>query len=347
MPQIGNFLYKDDNDKIYLTFESEGETPRVFTAVNYHAYNANGLIGSEKNGVAILDNGTEMFSDLFVVASDIEKGSLFGQTATMEILKKLNGNWDEFKKFITSRGEYRENVFDISEDFETPVEGNKINLHALGILDLKDEKDIRTKEMVEVNNRTDVPYDFPPIGRVGIITELMNHSVHRDGPYDDFYLSWNVKMDMDLDETGKKGDYNVDSQFDEKWSEYFERYNDHVFYDIIGEMTRFYCDEQLYSTFPGDDQGDYGFALQGRHGGHLVLKTVEGSEIKFNSYSNVQEVLNNLDDDDLVKLYKVVKSLDHDITKQKLANEWAYQLNFMRNRMEEDWKLELENVAKM
>jgi hypothetical protein len=61
----------------------------------------------------------------------------------------------------------------------------------------------------------------------------------------------------------------------------------------------------------------------------------------------VQEVLNNLDDDDLVKLYKVVKSLDHDITKQKLANEWAYQLNFMRNRMEEDWKLELENVAKM
>lgn len=347
MPQVGNFVYKDAADKIYLTFRSVGDTPRVFTAVNYYAYNAGGIIGTEKNGVAILDNGTEEFPSMFIAASDIEHGSLFGQTATMEALKSLDGNWTEFKSFLQSQPEYRDNVYDISEEFEVPDVGNAINLYALGILDLKNEPDLRTKEMVDITENPEIPYEFPKIGRVGIITELMNHSVHRDGSYGNFYLSWNVKMDMDLDETGKLGDYKVEADFDEKWEQYFNRFNDQIFYRIIEDMARDYVEESLYCTYPGDDQGDYTFGLQGRSCGSLVLRSVDGFEIGFESYNDVQNVLQDLSEDDLVKLYKVVKSLDQDITKQKLANEWAHQLNFIRQDMEEEWNLELEDSIKM
>ena len=346
MKQVGNFVYKEDSDKIYLKFNSAGDTPRVFTAVNYYAYNAGGLIGSEKNGVAILDNGTQEFSDMFIAASDIEQGSLFGQTAVMEILRDLNGDWGAFKEFLESRGEYRDNVYDVSEDYEVPDEGNTINLHALGFLDLKDEKDLRTQEMIDVTNNPDVPYEFPKIGRVGIITELMNHSVHRDGHYGDFYLSWNVKMDMNLDDSGKLGDYEVDSQFDEKWAEYMEENDSDIFYRICEDMARTYLENE-YCTYPGNDQGDYQFGFQGRSGGHLVLREVDGNEIGFSSYNDVQNVLNELDDSELVKIYKVVKSLDADITKAKLGQEWAYQLNFVRQDLEEEWKLELEDSVRM
>lgn len=345
MKKVGNFVYKEDSDKVYLKFESSGDIPRVFTAVNYYAYDAGGIIGTEKNGVAILDNGTQEFSDMFVAASDIERGSLFGQAATMEALKSMD--WVEFRDYLNSLGEYRDNVMDVSEEFEVPEEGNAINLHALGVLDLKEEKDLRTPEMIAVNDNPDISYEFPKIGRVGIITELMNHSVHRDGHYGKFYLSWNAKIDMNIDNSGKAGDFEVDPQFDEKWEEYMEENGSDVFYSVCEDMARYYVEEGLYSTYPGDDSGDYELGLQGRSGGNLVLRKMDGHEIGFDSYSDVQKVLNDLDDADLIKLYKVTKSLDADITKPKLKSEFEYQLSFRRNQMEEEWKMELEDNVKM
>ncbi|NDV50192.1 hypothetical protein [Salipiger sp. PrR003] len=341
MPQTGPFVH-DENDKFFLKFPSEGDTPRVFTVVKASAYNAGGLIASEKNGIAILDNGSQESPGTSIVACDVLKGRHADATRTFETLRERSAagtvTWDEFKGLVRDLKQYRQNVYEIDMNMDEPFEGNRLNLIALGALEPGDEPDIRTPEMIEAHEG-ETDYTFPAAGRSAMIAEIMNHDVHRDGRYGSFYLSWNAKMGMSLDETGKLGE-DVSSEFDEAWSEYYEENQDTIFSDITSDMASYYT-EGLYTTYPGDDQGDYSFSMQGRSGGHLVLTVVDGEKVAFEGYSDVGVTLENFTDSELAQLYKVVRSLDVDVTEDKLQKEWAYQLNLHRQQREEEWVNEM------
>ena len=337
MKKVGNFLYENEADKQYLLFESDGDTPRCFTVVKYKAYNAGGIIGTEKNGVAILDNGTEQDNLMFVVASDIHKGQPSRAQSELDEISKMN--WKEFSEYLRELPEYRNNVEDIDDEEEYPYEGNAINLYAMNILSLKDEKDIRTQEMIDITNLEDYGLEFAPIGRIGMITELMNHEVHRDGSFGTFYFSWNARI-YSNDDSGTKGDSEVDPHFDEKWEEYFSENGERIWNNITEDMARYYLEGE-YTTYPGDDLGDYQFGLQGNSGGNLALREVDGINLGFDSISSIQDNLNSLTDEELLKVYKAVKSLDFAVTPDNIAKEFEYKLNDYRSRIEDDWRKEL------
>ncbi len=338
MAQTGNFVHEADN-KFFLKLPSSGDIPRVFTVVKYDAYNAGGIIGSEYNGIAILENGSEDDPAMFVVTSGVAKNDSNKAAQVFERLK--NATWQELKEACKAAPGYVR-VTDMEDDLDIPSPGNIVNLVALGAITLDDEPDLRTPEIIAAHEDPEVPCEFPKVGRVGIITEIMNHAVHRDGHYGDFHLSWNVKMAMNFDETGKSGSEKVDPAFDEQWKEYAEDGENNAFlFDIIThDMASQYL-EGLYSTYPGEDQGAYEFGFQGRSGGHMVLKEVDGQEISFSSYSDVAESLKELSDEELIKLWKVTRSLDQDITSEKLKTEFDYQLNFQRSQKEEEWAREM------
>lgn len=48
--------------------------------------------------------------------------------------------------------------------------------------------------------------------------------------------------------------------------------------------------------------------------------------------------------EDLKTLYKVVRNLDHDVSRQKIRTEMAYQYAFIRSQQEEEWTQELEEA---
>ena len=81
----------------------------TFRIIIYGAYNAMGLIGSELNGVAILDEGNHS-----VVADELAKqqSGYFGASAEQVSLAKkiMKMNWADFRMFVNSSGRNRYNI---------------------------------------------------------------------------------------------------------------------------------------------------------------------------------------------------------------------------------------------
>lgn len=341
--KTGPFVHQPEN-KHFLKFESVGDTPRVFTVVLYEAYDA-GIIGSEHNGIAILDNGTEDDAGMYVVAKNLLRGKpVHEQAKAFEAIKAMS-SWQDFKTFLGSLPGVQhmpEDVADESADY--PYEGNVLNLVTLGVMEAGDEKDIRSKDMIAAHESDDVPYDFPPIGRVGMIAELMDHAVHNMDRYGPHYFSWNVKI-WGTDDSGHYEGVDNDKAFDDRWKEYWEENSEWLWNAIVEDCRRRFSEGE-YTTYPGNDQGDYEFAFVGRSGGHLALTAVAGEKIAFESMADIGIILNGLPDADLAKLYHVVKTLDVDATPEKARQEFDYQLAFHRETKEEEWVEEAKMEAK-
>ena len=83
--------------------------PRKFRLITYQAFNAMGLIGSECNGVAILDE-----DNMAVVCDEIEKqssgwcGASVAQKNKLQELCKMS--WTEFQEFVNNHSRTRNDI---------------------------------------------------------------------------------------------------------------------------------------------------------------------------------------------------------------------------------------------
>lgn len=91
-----------------VTFDTP-HGPRTFRLLTYQAYNAYGLIGSECNGVAVLDE-----DQVQVLADELgrESTGYFGASrAQVDLLNALaEGGWDAFRQAINTSGRNRYEV---------------------------------------------------------------------------------------------------------------------------------------------------------------------------------------------------------------------------------------------
>lgn len=100
-------------------------------------------------------------------------------------------------------------------------------------------------------------------------------------------------------------------------------------------MADFYT-EGLYTAWPGDDQGDYDFAIGSYQSTeYLILKSVAGRDMSMTTYSDAASMLYSLKDDELLQLWKVVRSMDVDVTQAKLDEELEFQTSNRRMILED------------
>lgn len=183
-------------------------------------------------------------------------------------------------------------------------------------------------------------YTFPHKSKKSIIDFLLDHKGRHDA-YGNYYpLVWDVKV-YDFDITGgrrlKHGEA-IDPLLDEEWDHFWRSERSHDLYDLIFENARRPYLEGEYTTYPGDDQGNWKFTFIGRSGGWLALKEWLGFDFmrKIDSKSCWEEYLNYLFFSDLRTLYKAVRCMDVDFTRENASKNVSYALNFERTLWEEE-----------
>lgn len=102
-PSVGPYVGVTIDKQV--TFK-QGRKNRTFRVLVYGAYNAFGLIGSEKNGIAILDE-----NERAVLADElgIESSGYFGPSKNqIDLFKAILGmSWADFQDLINNSGRNR------------------------------------------------------------------------------------------------------------------------------------------------------------------------------------------------------------------------------------------------
>ncbi|MGX9960589.1 hypothetical protein ACW0US_17725 [Xanthomonas euvesicatoria] len=315
----GPFHYSAPSDLIDKVFESGDGGKRSFKIVVASAYNAGGLIGSEHNGVAVLD----VDAGCVVVDRLGQPYDVAGHRALAADL--ANADWSKFLQIITGSRNYRGVL-------ESEVGGPEYR-HPL--------PESENWPVIEVEGEGQADdgafiYTYPARKRLDVIEELCHHTVHSDGFRGAYALAWDIKVHS-FDQSGKSEDYPGEARFDSLWAKEVER-DPQIFADACSAGLDMYLSNE-YTVFPGVEQGDYHFQTQGRSGGWLALTKVDGlPSLVWGSRAEMRDALMELDRDELSKLYKAVRNLDHDLRPEAIKQEMAYQFASQRSHLEEDWK---------
>lgn len=317
--QIGPYMYADG------AIAEKAFAGRLFKVVIAGARNA-GIIGSEDNGIVVLDEDNQAIAlDNHVKESTGYFGPSERQWA--EFRRIMAMDWAAFSEFVREHPRYREGTV---PDINSPEPLGK-RPEADRIIFPASKKD------------PDCPYAFSLESRREILQFLAEHPVHRiDGPYSRWAYAWDVKVHS-FDRTGHHADFEPDPDFDERWERYLESHPDLFWEEAADELSSY--TEGTYATYPGDDEGQYDFGMAGRSGGWLILTKVDGlGKMCWDNQMGLKDWLKDLDDADLIRLYKLIVSVDKDVANP--AQAMAYRFASRRAEMESEWKDEAGNEAK-
>lgn len=318
--QIGPYHYAKEADCVTKVFENDDGGKRTFKVVLSTALNA-GVIGTEFNGVAVLDedNRQRMVEKAPAAYEPIAQKLLFDEL--------VKADWPKFCSLVRKHAHNPHCMPDINA-------GQPAYVYPIP------DADNWQVMSVEQEGPEDDPYTYPAQRRVEIVKELINHATHRDGRYS--RLAWNIKVPFDVDTSGKTSDYPGDAQFDERWEQYLEDESSEVFGRACESALSAYV-EGDYTIYPGEMQGKIHLGVEGRMGGWLVLDKIDGvGSLAWSGQGEMEEELMGFSAEDLAVLYKVVRNLDRDVSRQKIRTEMAHQYAFIRSQQEEEWAQELE-----
>lgn len=325
MPQHGPYLYQSDTDTARKVFTSDdGSGTRTFTIVRAYAFNA-GIIGTEHNGVAVIDEDNREI--LF------DKGHCMAETLQKQLFQQLvEADWATFTRLVRSNERFRGNAaFPDGTSAEPDYVRPLAKEDDWQVMDIKSE------------GPEDDPYIYPSQTRSEIIAELLTHPVHRDG-YGPSRFAWNIKLHGALDISGKNhasavAGNDFDAELDSAWDAHIES-NDELFGDCACDALRMYMDGD-YTVYPGINQGDYHFGVEGRSGGWLVLDRIDGvGKLHFQSMNDLEEQLGDLDKNELKKLYVAITQLDHELQPHKIVKAMEYQYAYARSSWEDEQRAE-------
>lgn len=322
--QIGRYHYANEGDCVTKVFDGPDGGKRTFKVVLSTAYNA-GIIGSEYHGVAVLDDDNRQ------VVFD-QGPMLYNKVAQAQLFQELKAaDWPTFCGLVKQQKRYRECMPDINA------------AQPAYVYPIPDADNWQVMD-VEQEGQEDDPYTYPAQRRVAIVQELIAHTVHRADAYSMGRLAWNIKVPHDVDTSGKTADYPGDAQFDERWEQYLKDEGNDVFARAAESALSAYV-EGDYTIYPGEMQSKIHLEVEGRMGGWLVLDKIDGvGSLGWDGQGAMEEELMGYSAEDLKTLYKVVRNLDHDVSRQKIRTEMAYQYAFIRSQQEEEWTQELEEA---
>lgn len=312
--QVGPYMYADG-----AMAEKTFEGGRTFIVVIAGAYNA-GIIGSEHNGIAILDKDHgQVVLDQHLITGSGYSGPSRDQQLEFQRIMKLD--WAGFRDFMRDHPRFRPNsVPDIRMD--KPIEIAPIADRLI---------------FPAADRNPESPYKAPLQNRREIIEFIASHSFHKvDGPYSPSGLAWNIKVGG-FDSTGKHEGFEPDPAFNDRWDEYVST-NDALFWQEASDAVEFYTGGN-YTMYEGSPDGAFEFRTAGRSGGWLVLtKFFDRKDVAWENSKEVEAWLDELGDEELVSLYRLVDQLDTDLADP--GKEMQYRYASRRQAMEEEWSNE-------
>jgi|HigsolmetaGSP11D_1036233.scaffolds.fasta_scaffold02055_1 hypothetical protein len=272
-----------------------------------------GIVGPEDNGIVILDedHGTVVLDNHVK-----ETSGYFGPSRRQiaEFKRIMAMDWAEFSEFVRTHPRYRGSVPDI-HDPEPMV--------------MRPQPD----RVIFPHSQKEDPDVFPLVTRREIIDFLANHTLHEVGRGRGEAIAWDVKV-RNFDASGHHQDFENDPAFDERWDEFVEN-NPNLFWEAAHDGLSMFL-EGDFAPFPDTAPGDFEFATAGRSGGWLVLTGAKGFDVlTWDHQTDYQNWLKGLSDDDVVRLYKLVATVDR-ITANPEA-EMAYQFAAIRSGLEQVW----------
>jgi len=149
--------------------------------------------------------------------------------------------------------------------------------------------------------------------------------------YTQFPFSWNVKA-YSVDCESPQGEKN-NPALDRQWLEHL-RGNGELYDFAVEDAQRHYA-EGDWTSWPGDDQGEWQFGFYGRSGGHLCLETWRGTQVYGNGFDPA-EWLAGLSFAELRRFYRGIVCADKDFTQANASREIEYQLSFIRAQWEDE-----------
>lgn len=320
MATIDGYEYFE-RGQVLLVFDTGTEAPRVFIArVTTRRHEADAA-----PQLVVQDCGcTEDPVWKTVIAAQSE-GNIARAQKELQGLRSMS--WDQFKKFCRISDGYVGKIADIDEDMEFPRPTTVWNALILGALDLSNEPDIRPYPMRFQHDDVNLPYEFPPIGRLGIIRELAGH--YRMSSPEGTRLAWRHNRPLMRDVTGSAGGLMTDAEHDDAWAAHYisnkeeirERVNEMILEDI----------QERHGLMGSDCE--FGFE-PGMMAAETTLAMLDGTELTFANSHDMCEKLNAMSDRDLTHLWQQVRCLDYDFGEDRLESAWAQKMNQIRAEFE-------------
>jgi hypothetical protein len=162
-----------------------------------------------------------------------------------------------------------------------------------------------------------------------------------------FVLAWNIKV-YSYDEMGKsyQSEYPTNDRFDDAWKEYVNSQDGScMFFWCCEDATRLYLDAE-WTNYPGIEQGEWNFSINGRSGGYMILthcpswvpapRTWKMYPMIWADSGHFCDWLNDRDFNTLRRFYKAIRVLDHDLREEACDQEVSY--HFASRRY--DWEQE-------
>lgn len=181
------------------------------------------------------------------------------------------------------------------------------------------------------------PYDFSARSRQAMIDAITDVGGNSWGYHERYPITFNIKVHSFDWMMGRKGGEKVNPALDDTWEAKIE--NDPHFFDNTCEEALNYHMEGDYTSYPGDDQGDWEFAQMGRSGGWLVLERWDGRTLRGLSADDFAEELADAEEwsmSDLRKFYKGIQCLKRDLSKEQIYLELEHHANFRRYQWEQE-----------
>lgn len=177
---------------------------------------------------------------------------------------------------------------------------------------------------------TKCPYTFPARSRVAMTAYLLDRRGYCDH-YTGFPFSWNVKAYHVSYEhpAGEALDAALDMEWLAEMESNCERYN-----WAVEDAQRHYADKE-WTSYPGDDQGDWQFGFYGRSGGHLCLEEWRGLKLYGRDFV-AAEWLASLSFASLRAFYRGIVCADSDFTPRAACENIEAQLNWQRSQWEDE-----------
>jgi hypothetical protein len=364
MAITGQYFHQEE-DHFFLKFQSHGDVPRVFRVMIAEGTIKNGILEESLNGLVIYDLGSEDFDGGAHILQWGFNGDPDGARKAFEKLKTADWGW--FLDFLRGQDAYQGNLEELvtiiefereneaktrpgekvelhenhKRALEAPEPGNLKTLIRVGAMAYGDEADMRTEEMKAMDANPEAPYRIPAIGHEEFVAELSKRGQCYGGDYMNApaYLGWFCHLALPEDLSGKTGGYadEISDEFDELWDVHVEAVGRaRLEEQLVPEFFNEFCDRDEYSTYFGDDQGAYKFYHDGS--GNLMLAEINGESLAFTASGGIEEAYARLSDESRKMLLNVVRSLDHDLSKPKLAADMEHRLNFLRYTKEEEWQ---------
>lgn len=175
---------------------------------------------------------------------------------------------------------------------------------------------------------TNKPYSFPLRSRKAMVDYLTDRTSYSDH-YQRYVFNWNVKA-RHVNWRHPQGECAIRADLDADWESELQKrdYEQRAFEDA-----RRYV-EDGWTSYPGDDQGDWEFYFLGRNGGHLCLEKWRGRDMRdldpgdFANWSLA----------DLRAFYRGIVCADSDFTPEKASKEVERHLNYQRA----EWEREID-----